>query len=424
MNAFLQLFKIKDLRRSILFIIGVLILFRLTAHIPVPGIDAAALSKFFESNQALGLLNVFSGGTLRNFSVMALGVAPYITASVIFQLLGMIVPSIEEMQKEEAGQKKINKYTRLLTVPLALLQSYGLLLLFAQSGGQGGLGVVISGLPLVVAMVSMTAGTIFLMWLGELMSEKNVSNGLSIIIFAGIVANMPTALEQALSTYDSSQLFQAIIFVALLIVTVIAVVVINEAVRNIPIQYARMRQGSQALGGVSSSLPLRINVGGMIPIMFAISLLVFPPTIAQFFLHAKTVWIANGAQWVIDLFNNNLFHGIFYFLLVFAFTFFYAAVVFKPETIAENLQKQGGFIPGIRPGRPTSEYLQWVLNHLLLIGAVFLGAIAVLPVIVQAYTGSKSLVIGGSSVIIVVSVVIDMIKQIQAQTSMHEYGDK
>ncbi len=419
MSSLLRFWKVKDLRNGILMILGILVLFRLIAHIPVPGVDASALSDFFASNQVLGLLNLFSGGTLENFSIIALGVGPYITSSIIFQLLGMIIPSLEEMQKEERGRQKINQYTRLATVPLAFLQGYSIIrLLSSQSNG---LTVDAGGWTLWIAILSMTAGTIFLMWLGELISERNVGNGVSILIFAGIIAGLPTALQRAVATFDASQTLNAILFLGLLIISVVGVVYVNESQRNIPVQYARMRQGSRSLGGVNSNLPLKINVGGMIPILFAISIILFPTTLAQFFVNAKTPFIAHAATTIVGLFQNQAVYGVSYFVLVFAFTFFYAAVVFHPDRIAENLQKQGGFIPGIRPGKSTAEYLQWTLNRLLFLGALFLAVIAILPVIVQQFTGSQSLVIGGSSMIIVVSVIIDMIKQIEAQMAMHEY---
>lgn len=421
MPSFLKFWKIKDLRNGILMVLGILVLFRLVAHIPVPGVDASTLSQFFSGSQVLGLLNLFSGGTLENFSVIALGVGPYITSSIIFQLLAMIIPSLEEMQKEERGRQKINHYTRLATVPLSLLQGYGIITLLSSQAAQGGISMSLSGWNMVIALVAMTAGTIFLMWLGELISERNIGNGISILIFAGIIAGLPTTLQRAAATFDQSQIFDAVLFVILMVVSVAAVVYINESQRNIPVQYARMRQGTRSLGGVNSNLPLKINIGGMIPIIFAISIILFPTTLAQFFINAKTVWLSNLANVVVTLFQDQLIYGLSFFILVFAFTFFYAAVVFHPDRIAENLQKQGGFVPGIRPGKSTAEYLQWVLNRLLFLGASFLAIVAVLPIIVQQFTGTQSLVIGGASTIIVVSVVIDIVKQIEAQMAMHEY---
>lgn len=415
METLKRIFRTKEIRSGLLFILFVIVVFRIAAHIPVPGIDATALSSLLAGNQFLGLLNMFSGGTLKNFSIVALGVSPYITSSIIFQLLGMIFPSVEEMQKEEQGRQKINRWTRIATVPFALLQGFGLLkLLEAQSQTQ----VVLNMWTFSLALVAMTAGTIFLLWLGELMTERKMGNGVSVLIFAGIMAGLPGAVAQALATYTPGDMLNIILFVLLAVVTIVGVVVVTEGQRNIPVQYAR---GGQSSGKVTSSLPLRLNIGGMIPILFALSLVTLPPLLAQFFTQARTAALQTAAQWVIALFANQVFHAAAYFVLVFAFTFFYASIVFRPEQIAENLQKQGGFIPGVRPGEQTTKYLQWVMNRLLLSGAFFLGAIAVLPNIVQGVTGNQNLAIGGSSIIIVVSVVIDIVKQIQSQLSMRSY---
>ncbi|MCX6714550.1 MAG: preprotein translocase subunit SecY [Candidatus Uhrbacteria bacterium] len=418
MNTLLRIWKTKELRYNLLFVLLMLVVFRIAAHIPAPGIDAAALAQVFTKNQFLGLLNVFSGGTLKNFSIVAMGVMPYITASIIFQLLGMIVPHFEEMQKEESGRQKINQWTRWLTVPLSLIQSYSLILLLSR---QGQFFIGVQSTTILLAMVSMTAGTVFLMWLGELISEKNIGNGVSIIILSGIVAGLPTSLSQSLAVYDQSQLVTLILFIAVVVVTVIGIVVMNEAQRNIPVQYARHIQGSRLAGGSSSHIPVRLNMGGVIPIIFAISIILFPTVLAQFFLNAKTAFLRTTATHVLQLFQNQLFYGIAYFVLVFLFAYFYTAVIFHPEQVAENIQKQGGFIPGIRPGKHTADYLNFVTNRLLLLGATFLAVIAVLPLIVQHFTGSQSLVIGGTSVLIIVAVVIDSVKQIEAQLTMREY---
>ncbi len=415
METLKRIFRTPELRNSILFILFAVTVFRVAAHITVPGIDASGLSALLEGNQFLGLLNVFSGGTLNNFSIVALGVAPYITSSIIFQLLGMILPSVEEMQKEEQGRAKINRWTRMATVPLALLQSYGLIRIIEQQP----LGISLQGIDLATAMLSMAAGTIFLMWLGELISERKVGNGMSIMIFAGIIAGLPSVVMQMAATYTRADLLDVALFVLLSIVTIVGVVVVSEGQRNIPVQYARGLRGSA--GKIQSSLPLRINIGGMIPIIFALSIIVLPPLVAQFFTTARTQVVQDIATGTIALFSNNLFYGIAYFTLVFAFTFFYASIVFRPEQVAENLQKQGGFIPGVRPGEQTTKYLGWVVNRLLLSGAVFLGIIAILPIIVQAITGNQNLVVGGSSVIIVVSVVVDIVKQVQSQLTMRSY---
>jgi preprotein translocase subunit SecY len=419
MDIFRRVWKITELRNSLLYILLGLTIFRLAAVITVPGVDASGLSNYLNSNQFLGLLNVFSGGTLANFSIVALGVAPYITASIIVQLLGMIFPQVEEMQKEEQGRQKLNRWTRYAVVPLALVQAYGLLALFQQQGTGLAGAFDLTGISLITALVSMTAGTVFLTWIGELISERNIGNGISIMILAGIIAGFPGFVQQTLATYTRGDLFDVILFVALTIVTVVAVVVINEGQRNVPVQYAR---GARGTGGrVASHLPVRVSMGGMIPIIFAISIMVFPPLVAQFFTSARTQFIRDAATVTLELFGNSIFYAVMYFLLVFGFTFFYASVIFKPESISENLQKQGGFIPGIRPGEQTANYLEWLKNRILLTGATFLAVIAVLPLIVQEITGSPNLVVGGASVLIIVAVVIDMVKQIEAQVTMRRY---
>ncbi len=419
MNTLLRIWKTKDVRNSVLFIGAMLIIFRVVAHIPVPGVDATALQNIFGgNNQFFGLLNIFSGGTLESFSVVAMGVMPYITSSIIFQLLGMIVPSIEEMQKEEQGRQKITQWTRLAAVPLCFIQAYGLILLLSQQGQV----FTSAGMTTVAfAIMSLTAGTMFLMWLGELISEKNIGNGISIVILAGILAGLPTFLSQSLAVYDRSQLITMITFIAVVIVTVVAIVVMNEAQRNIPVQYARAVQGTRLSGSVSSHIPLRLNMGGVIPIIFAISIVLFPTVIAQFFLNAKTEFLRDAATWTLQTFQNQTVYGITYFILVFLFAYFYTSVIFHPDKVAENIQKQGGFIPGIRPGKQTADYLGWVVNRLLFTGALFLSLIAVLPVIMQQVTGNANLVIGGTSVLIIVAVVIDAVKQIEAQLTMREY---
>ena len=285
-----QIWKAKDLRNSVLFVLGMLVIFRLAAHIPVPGVDTAALKNLFASNQILGLMNIFSGGGMENFSIVMMGIAPYITSSIIFQLLGMIVPSIEEMQKEESGRQKINMWTRWATVPLAAIQAYGMITLLQRSS-QGILGNV-SAFDFGVIILTITAGTVFLMWIGELISEKKIGNGISLLIFAGIVAGIWQKLQQFILTFDQTQIFTLVGFLLIAVITVVGVVVINEGQRNIPVQYARQIRGNRTFGGSSTHLPLRVNMAGVIPIIFAISVVLFPPMIAQFFLHARTAWIA------------------------------------------------------------------------------------------------------------------------------------
>jgi preprotein translocase subunit SecY len=418
-DKLIQIWKAKEVRNKVLYVLGMLAVFRLAAHIPIPGVNQEALHNLFASNQILGLMNLFSGGGMETFSIVMMGVAPYITSSIIFQLLGMIVPKIEEMQKEESGRQKINMWTRWLTVPLGILQSYGMITLLRRSSA-GILGTVTS-FDFIAMLITITAGTMLLMWIGELITEQKVGNGISLIIFAGIVAALPQMLQQIVVTFDQSQLFMLIGFAVIMVVTVVGVVVINEGQRNIPVQYARQIRGNRAFGGTSTHLPLRVNMAGVIPIIFAVSVVLFPSMIAQFLIHAKTAWIASLANWTINMFNNQLFYGIVYFLMVFAFTYFYTEVIFHPAQIAENLQKQGGFIPGIRPGKTTSDYLAATTHKIILVGALFLGLIAVLPLVMRYFTGVQAFAVGGTSLLIVVSVVIETVKQIEAQLTMREY---
>jgi len=418
-DKLIQIWKAKDLRNNILFVLIMLAIFRLAAHIPVPGVDVGALKDFFASNQILGLLNVFSGGSMQNFSIVMMGIAPYITSSIIFQLLAMIIPKLEEMQKDEAGRQKINMWTRFATVPLASLQSYGMITLLRRSSYDI-LGDI-SSFNLFSMIIVITAGTIFLMWIGELISEKKVGNGISLLIFAGIVASLPQVIQQVVISFDSSQLFILIGFIVVALITIIGVVIITEGQRNVPVQYARQVRGRRMYGGTSTHLPLRVNMAGVIPIIFAISVVLFPPMIAQFFVHARSAWIAKAAEWTITIFQNQLVYGVIYFLLVFAFTYFYTEVIFHPTQIAENLQKNGGFIPGIRPGRHTSEYLANTTHKIIFVGALFLGIIAILPLIMRYFTGMQSLAIGGTSLLIVVAVVIETVKQVESQLTMREY---
>lgn len=420
-ETLIQMWRVKDIRKRIMFVLALLVVFRIAAHIPLPGIDTSTLQNIFQTNAFFGLLNLFSGGGLENFSIVMMGVGPYITASIIIQLLTMIVPQLEAVSKEgESGQRKINQYTRILTVPLGLIQAYGFIILLDQQTPIELLQST-SKFELFIAMVAATAGTVFLMWLGELITEKKVGNGISMLIFAGILASLPAAVGQTIATYSSDNLVNIISFIAIGIFTIVAIVFMTEAQRNIPISYARQVSGNSSLGSVNTHLPLRVNQAGVIPIIFAISMILFPPMVARFFLSATTPWIANGADAIIRLFNNQIFYGAFYFVMVFIFTYFYTAIIFKPDQIAENLQKQGGFVPGIRPGRTTEEYLKTVMNRIILAGAIFLGLVAILPLIVQSLTGLQTLAIGGTSLLIVVAVVIETMKQIDSQLVMRDY---
>lgn len=413
--------KITEVRNKILYVLGLLFLFRVAAHIPIPGVNLTALNNFFESNQFLGLLNTFSGGGYDTFSVVMLGVGPYITASIIFQLLTMIVPSIERLQKEgERGQAKINQWTRLLAVPLAALQGYGTITLIRRSSAA--ILPDLNAYQFATALITITAGTVFLMWLGELISEKKIGNGISLMIFAGIVARVPSEIQQTVAVFDSSKLVQTLVFVGLGLVTILGVVFVTEAIRKIPVSYARRVRGSQLVGGSDTFLPLRVNQAGVIPIIFAISIVLMPSLVSQFFVNSAIPWLQQLATTTLRLFQQGgILYDSLYFVLVFAFTFFYTAVVFQPNQIAENLQKQGGFIPGIRPGKQTADYLGYVTNRIILAGAFFLGVIAILPNIVQRFTGVTTLIVGGTSLLIVVSVVIETVKQIESQLIVRDY---
>ena|SRR3989339_122297 len=414
-----QIWSLKELRNKILFVLSMLVVFRVAAHIPIPGINVENLRDFFNSNQVLGLMNIFSGGGMQNFSVVMMGVAPYITSSIIFQLLGMIIPKIEEMMKEEAGRKKINFYTRIATVPLAILQAYGMVVILRQSAQP-----IIENLDwfnMSAMLITVTAGTIFLMWLGELITEKKVGNGISLLIFAGIVSRIPSAIQEVIVNFNQEQVINLLVFTLIAVITIAGVVVITEGQRNIPVSYAKRIRGMRMYGGTNTHLPIRVNTAGVIPIIFAISIILFPPMVAQFLLRADSMLIRNFGQSVISLFQNQFFYGITYFLLVFGFTYFYTAVIFHPHQIAENLQKNGGFIPGIRPGEQTAGYLQNTISRITLTGALFLGLIAVMPMLFQGFSGMQSMVIGGTSILIVVSVAIETLKQVESQLTMREY---
>jgi len=419
-QKFLQIFKVKELRNKILFVLAVFVIFRLVANIPVPGIDAARLKSFFEGNQLFGLLNMFTGGAMSNLSIAMLGMGPYITATIIMQLLTMIFPRLEAIYKEEgeAGRQKFNQYGRLLTVPLAALQGYSMIMLLRAQQVVG----VLSLYQMATTVLTITAGTIFLMWLGELISEKGIGNGVSLLIFAGIVAAFPTSLRQILLNWDPANIPSYIAFLAIGLAVIVGVVIITEGRRNIPVSYAKRVRGNKVYGGVSTYLPLNVNPAGVMPIIFALSFLLLPGMIGAFLANAKTHWIATIAVFMRDLFQNGqIIYAVIYFLLVVLFTYFYTAVTFDPKNISTNLQKMGGFIPGIRPGQPTTAFLNFILNRVLLVGAVFLGVIAIAPNIVQAATGITAFQIGGTSILIVVSVVLETIRQIESQLVMRDY---
>lgn len=423
MSVFIQKLKLifsdRVLRSRVLFVVAMLGLFRLLAAIPVPGIDAAQLKALLEGNQFLGLLNIFSGGGLSTLSIMMLGVSPYITASIIMQLSTIMVPKLKSMYQEEgeAGRARFAQYTRLLSVPMALLQGFGYAVLLSRQGVLVGLDTF--GFATVI--IVMTAASVLLMWIGELITEFGIGNGVSLIIFAGIVAHLPTVAGQALFSFDVSQipLYIGFLVAALLVVT--AVVVITEAERPIPITYAKSVRGAKSFGGSSTYLPLRVNQAGVIPIIFALSILLFPQMILNLAIRFMTGPAAGYATEALQFLSNQYVYGILYFILVFFFTYFYTAVTFDPDSIAKNLQQTGAFVPGVRPGAPTSEYIANILTRITLVGAVFLGLIAILPLIMQAITGLQSLAIGGTALLIAVSVILDLVRKIDAQISMREY---
>jgi len=420
LNKVIQIFKIRDLRNKILFVLGILVIFRIMANIPVPGIDIGNLRSFFGQFQMFGLLNIFTGGALENLSIAMLGLGPYITAVIIMQLLTMIFPQLEKMYKEEgeAGRQKFNQYARLLTVPFAMLQSFGMLTLLQRQQVIDPLSPTL----LFTSILTVTAGCVFLMWLGELISEKGIGNGISILIFAGIVSSLPMDIRQILITWDPARIPSYLLFFGMALLIIAGVVLINEGRRNIPVSYAKRVRGMKMYGGVSTYLPLNVNPAGVIPIIFALSIMLFPSMIANFLAGAGGV-VGSVAQSIGVWFTNPWVYGVLYFILVILFTYFYTAVTFDPKAIATNLQKMGGFVPGIRPGESTANFMYYILNRVLLIGALFLGTIAVLPSIVGGITGVMifRFLIGGTALLIVVSVVLETMRQIKAQLQMREY---
>jgi len=422
-NRIIQIFKLPDLRNKILFVLGIFAIFRIMANIPIPGINAENLKNFFGQFQMFGLLNMFTGGALDNLSVVMLGLGPYITAVIIFQLLTMIFPQLEKMYKEEgeAGRQKFNQYCRIATIPLAALQGYGMLTLFQRQGVIGGLSPTL----LFTSILTIVAGALFLMWLGELISEKGVGNGVSLLIFAGIIADFPNSIRQMIlqtQTAGAARIPSLALFFVMALVIIAGVVLVNESRRNIPVSYAKRVRGMRLYGGVSTYLPLNINPAGVIPIIFALSIMLFPTMIANF-LGGAGGQVGAIAKSIGNFFENSLAYGVIYFLLVVLFTYFYTAVTFDPKAISTNLQKMGGFIPGIRPGESTAHFMYYILNRVLLIGALFLGTIAVMPSIVQVVTQVQQFrfLIGGTSLLIVVSVVLETVRQINAQLQMREY---
>jgi preprotein translocase subunit SecY len=431
---FSQMYKNKDLRNRLLIVIGILAIYSLLSHIPVPVPDTAKLQSFllrlFQSNPLLGFANLFTGGALSSFSILLMGLGPYINASIIIQLLSQVVPQLAALKKEgEKGQQKLNYYTRLLTLPLAIVQSVAMITLARTLSTQIS-GVDLIGSPNVyqwILMISaITGGSMLLMWLGEIITDRGIGNGISILILAGIVSNLPTQIAQqvSLAQADTAKVFTFIFFGIIAIGVVLFIVMLNEGQRNIPISYARRVAGDSRYGGVDSHLPIRLITAGVIPIIFALAFLSLPGFIGQLFTNASSAWLSSSATWLQATFQpQKPIYTLTYFLLVVAFTYFYTSIVFKPDEIAENLQKQGGFIPGIRPGKETSRYLKKIITRLTLFGAIALGLLAVFPFIIETIFNSSNsiLSIGGTGLLIIVSVILETLKQIQSRALMATY---
>lgn len=414
-----MLFSDAALRNRLLFVAGALAVTRVLASIPIPGIDAAQLSLFLANNQFFGLLNLFSGGGLSNLSLVMLGVGPYITASIVMQLMTLMVPRLKAMYQEEgeAGRAKFSQYSRFLTLPIAALQGISFLIILERQGVLPALTPMQFGINL----ITIVAGSMLLMWIGELISEYGLGNGVSIVIFAGIVAGLPAAISQTLFAFEAAQIPVYLMFVAAAMVVIAAVVTITEAERPIPVTYAKRVRGMKFFGGASTYLPLRLNQAGVIPIIFALSFLLLPQMFGTFFQASTVPWLASLANMILGFVANQWLYGSVYFLLVFMFTYFYTAVTFEPNSIAENLQRNGAFIPGVRPGPSTSEHLARTITRITFVGALFLGIIAVMPLVVQNLTGIQNLAIGGTGLLIVVSVILDLTRRIDAQISIREY---
>ncbi|MBI4038536.1 preprotein translocase subunit SecY [Candidatus Daviesbacteria bacterium] len=419
LSPIIKAFKIAELRRKILITSAIVIIFRIAAHIPVSGVDLALLQQLFASNQFLGLLDIFSGGTLANFSVISLGLNPYINASIILQLLTMIVPSLEALSKEgEMGRQMINQYTRYLTVPLAIVQSIGMFILLKNQG----IITQISPIQIASIIVGMTAGTIFLMWLGELITEYGIGQGISLLIFAGIVSRVPVVITQTVSVVDQTQILNILIFLGLAILVIAGIVFINEGRRQITVQYARRFVAGKGQTGAQTYLPLRVNQAGVIPIIFAVSLVLIPSFAGSYLAQLNQPQLNFLGRILSANFNpGSLVYNLVYFGLVVGFTFFYTAVIFNPSKVSDEIKKYGGFIPGIRPGIQTAGFLNYIMVRITLTGAIFLGAIAILPSIASQITGIKTLILGGTGLLIVVSVILDTAKQFESKLIERSY---
>ncbi len=430
-EAVTKAFTIPDIRRKLLFTLGILVIFRVIATIPVPGVNRAELREYIEGNQLLGMLNLFSGSGLTNFSIVALGVYPYITASIIMQLMTPVIPRLNELSNEgQQGRNVINKYTHYLTVPLAFLQGYGQALLFSRTSVGGvplleefGLFDRDTWLQSLALLITMTAGTILLVWMGELITEYGIGNGISIIIFGGIIASLPSAIGGLLTGGTLSEnVIGSVFFVGLALLTIVAVVFVNEGQRRIPVHYAKRIRGGRQYGGNTTFIPLKVNSAGMIPLIFAVSIMVMPGLIANFLASSNRDWVRDLGGDLQRIFSpTNVLYQVVYFLLVVAFTYFYTMVIFYQQKIPDNLQRQGAFVPGVRPGKATADYLQRVIQRITLVGALFLGCIAIMPYIASQITGIQNLLISATSILIVVGVAVDTMRQLEAQLVMRNY---
>ncbi|MFZ2252598.1 MAG: preprotein translocase subunit SecY [Minisyncoccia bacterium] len=423
MDIFLQKIKIivseKAIRDRVLFVLGALIVFRALTAVPIPGVDLSVLEQFFQNNQFLGLLNVFSGGGLSNLSIVMLGVSPFITASIIMQLMTVMSSKLKSMYSEEGetGRARFTQYSRQLTLPLAVLQAFGFLSLLKSQGVITGL----STFEFMVNVVVVVAGSMLILWLGELVTEYGIGNGVSIIIFAGIVATLPSSVSQLLYSFDPSQIPLFAGFIAATLLIIYGVVVMTQAERQVPITHAKQVRGGKTYGGTTSYLPLRINQAGVIPIVFALSIMLFPQMILNVLASFNVSGVAALSEKVTAFFQNQELYAIIYFALVFVFTYFYTAVTFDPDAMSKNLQRTGAFIPGIRPGTHTAEYLGKLITRLTFAGALFLGLVAVLPMVMQIITGMSTLAIGGTALLIAISVIIDIVRRVDSQVSLRQY---
>jgi preprotein translocase subunit SecY len=411
--------QVPELKKKLLFTALIFALYRVLAHIPVPGVDLLQIKSLFLQNQLLSLLNIFSGGTLANFSIVALSLGPYINASIIFQLLTMVIPQLEALSKEgESGREKINYYTRLATVPLAIIQAIGIYVLLTSQN----IVTATSPLETLAIIASMVAGTMLLMWFGELITQYGIGNGISMLIFAGIIAVLPVSLYSTIATSQATQLMSLMMFVIIGVAVIAAIVFMNEAIRKIPIHYARRLRGSVSYGTQSTHLPLKLNQAGVIPIIFAVSLVMIPSLLGGFLTDSGNLQLIKIGAFFTTHFNPQSFiYNATYFLLVVGFTYFYTAIVFDPEKIAGEIKKNGGFVPGIRPGKATVAYFNYVLIRITLLGAIFLGLVAILPALAQIVTGVTNLSLGGTGILIVVSVILETSKSMEALLVMRNY---